>query len=56
MKPEKIKPIPKYIQKLIYKEDLKRHPDQKGYLRFYAISCNGFSRQLLFLQVHRHFG
>ena len=36
MKPEKIKPIPKYIQKLIYKEDLKRHPDQKGYLRFYA--------------------
>ena len=36
MKPEKIKPIPKYIQKLIYKEDLKRHPDQKGFLRFYA--------------------
>lgn len=36
MKPEKIKPTPKYIQKLIYKEDLKRHPDQKGYLRFYA--------------------
>ena len=36
MKPEKIKPIPKYIQKLIYKEDLKRHPEQKGYLRFYA--------------------
>ena len=36
MKPEKIKPIPKYIQKLIYKEDLKRQPDQKGYLRFYA--------------------
>lgn len=36
MNPEKLKPVPKYIQKLIYKADLKRHPEQKGYLRFYA--------------------
>lgn len=36
MKPEKIKPIPKYIQKMIYKADLKRHPEQNGNIRFYA--------------------
>lgn len=36
MKPEKIKPIPKYIQKMIYKADLKRHPEQNGNVRFYA--------------------
>lgn len=36
MKPEKIKPIPKYMQKMIYKIDLKRHPEQNGVLRFYA--------------------
>ena len=45
MKPEKIKPIPKYIQKLIYKEDLKRHPDQKGYLRFYAYLTRNEARR-----------
>ena len=36
MKPEKIKPIPKYIQKQIYHLDLKRFPEQKGQRRFYA--------------------
>ena len=36
MKIEKIKPIPKYILKLIQKEDKKRYPAPKGILRFYA--------------------
>ena len=36
MKPEKIKPIPKYMKERIYKLDLTRHPEQNGVLRFYA--------------------
>lgn len=36
MEIEKIKPIPKYIEKMIYKADLKRKPEQKGVTRFYA--------------------
>lgn len=36
MKIEKIKPIPKYIEKLIKKRDLKDCPEQNGYTRFYA--------------------
>ena len=36
MKQEKIKPIPKYIQKRIYQQDKLNCPEQKGYTRFYA--------------------
>lgn len=36
MKMEKIKPIPKYIVKLIKKRDLKRYPEPKGITRFYS--------------------
>ena len=36
MKMEKIKPIPKYIVKLIKKRDLKRYPEPKGVTRFYS--------------------
>jgi len=36
MKIEKIKPIPKYIQKLIKKVDLEQHPAQDGVVRFYS--------------------
>lgn len=36
MKIEKIKPIPKYIQKLIKKIDLEQHPAQNGVVRFYS--------------------
>ncbi len=36
MKPEKIRPIPKYIEKLIRKKDLKDCPAQDGHVRFYS--------------------
>ena len=36
MKIEKIKPIPKYIKKLIHKIDLERYPAQDGIVRFYS--------------------
>ena len=36
MKMEKIKPIPKYIVKLIKKRDMKRYPEPKGITRFYS--------------------
>ena len=36
MKPEKIKPIPKYILKKIMKADKERHPTPTGFLRFYS--------------------
>ena len=36
MKMEKIKPIPKYIVKLIKKRDLKRYPKPKEITRFYS--------------------
>ena len=36
MKIEKIKPIPKYILKLIKKKDLQSHPTQDGYTRYYS--------------------
>jgi hypothetical protein len=36
MKPEKIKPIPKYIIELIRKKDLELYKAQDGHVRFYA--------------------
>ena len=36
MKASKIKPIPKYIEKLIYKIDKQRYPQPSGHTRFYA--------------------
>ena len=36
MKPEKIKPIPKYIIKKIMKADKERHPTPIGIVRFYS--------------------
>ena len=36
MKIEKIKPIPKYILRLIQKKDKEAHPKQDGHIRYYA--------------------
>jgi hypothetical protein len=36
MKPEKIKPIPKYILEKIKKADKETHPKPTGFLRFYS--------------------
>ena len=36
MNPNKLRPIPKYIQKQIKKQDLLECPAQKGPTRFYA--------------------
>lgn len=36
MKIEKIKPIPKYIEKMIQKRDKANYPRQDGFLRYYA--------------------
>ncbi len=36
MKIEKIKPIPKYILRLIQKKDKETHPKQDGHIRYYA--------------------
>ena len=36
MKPEKIKPIPKYMIELIKKTDSERYPTQDGKARYYA--------------------
>jgi hypothetical protein len=36
MKTEKIKPIPKYMVKLIYKKDIELYPAQDGNVRYYA--------------------
>ena len=36
MKIEKIKPIPKYIEKKIKRLDLRKYPEQNGFTRYYA--------------------
>ena len=36
MKIKKIKPIPKYIEKMIYKRDVSDFPKQDGTLRYYC--------------------
>jgi len=36
MKPEFIKPIPKYLLEMIKKLDFERYPNQKGHCRFYS--------------------
>ena len=34
MKMEKIKPIPKYIEKKIKQLDIRKHPEQNGFTRY----------------------
>ena len=47
MKMEKIKPVPKYIVKLIRKRDKEEHPNPCGNTRFYSYFTNSFTLAFL---------